>query len=94
MAKRLHIVAYDVANPARLRRMHRLLKARGAWHQLSVFLLRLGAGEKRALVEELRKIMDMQEDRVLIAPLSGEDAGEILCLGLAEPFPGPRIVIV
>ena len=41
MSGRLRIVVYDISQPAALRRMHKYLKARGAWLQLSVFILRL-----------------------------------------------------
>ena len=94
MTGRLHIIAYDISHPARLRRVHRLLHAVGAWHQLSVFLVRMSASRKAELIERLRKEIDLQQDRLLIAPLCGEDTGEILCLGKAEPFPGPKVVIL
>jgi len=94
MSGRLHIVAYDIRQPAALRRMHKYLKARGAWHQLSVFILRLDEAGRQRLVRDIREMIDAKTDRVLIAPLRSMDGGDLIMLGQAGELPGPKVVIL
>ncbi|MCS6891171.1 MAG: CRISPR-associated endonuclease Cas2 [Rhodovarius sp.] len=69
----LWIVAYDVRDPRRWRRVFRAMKGRGEWLQLSVFQCRLtrrGAVELRAKLAELVK---QDEDHVLLLDLGPAD---------------------
>jgi|GEM_PF-6274845 len=91
---RLHIIAYDVSTPATQRRLHRLLKARGAWHQLSVFILRLDDAARQRLAREIAALVDTRHDRVLIAPLRSLDGGDIMFIGPSEELPGAKVVIL
>lgn len=70
----LWIVAYDVRDPRRWRRVFRAMKGRGEWLQLSVFQCRLsrrGVVELRAKLSELVK---HDEDHVLLLDLGPADA--------------------
>ena len=91
---RLHIVAYDITTPSAQRRLHRLLKQRGAWHQLSVFLLRLDDAARQRLAREIAALVDTRHDRVLIAPLRSLDGSSIMFIGPAEELPGAKVVIL
>jgi CRISPR-associated endoribonuclease Cas2 len=65
----LWIVAYDVRDPRRWRRVYRAMKGRGEWLQLSVFQCRLS---RRGMVElraALAEIVKHDEDHVLFLDL-------------------------
>jgi len=67
------IVAYDVRDPKRWRRVFRAMKGRGEWLQLSVFQCRLS---RRGLVElrtALAEIVKRDEDHVLFLDLGPVD---------------------
>lgn len=69
-----YIVAYDIANPQRLRRVHRKMKDYGAPVQYSVFLCDFSASEKILLIEALTPLLHQREDQVLIINI-GASAG-------------------
>lgn len=68
-AGREYLVAYDVSSPKRWRRVYRLLHGYGDWVQLSVFRCRLDPRRRRRMEQELRAVMETDEDRLLIALL-------------------------
>jgi CRISPR-associated protein Cas2 len=73
--RRLYLVAYDITNPKRLRRVHKSMKGFGDRIQYSVFLCPLA---KRELIEMrwiLGEIIDNKADQILILDL-GVDDGE------------------
>ncbi len=65
-----YLVAYDVSNPKRLRRVAAALEDFGDRVQLSVFLCELSRRDLAALRERLRDVLDHGEDQVLFATLS------------------------
>ena len=75
-----YLVTYDVSCPKRWRRVYRLLQGYGDWMQLFVFRCRLDPWRRRRMEQELRELIDVGEDRLLIAKLdeptqSGRTAG-------------------
>ena len=68
-AGRDYLVTYDVSSPKRWRRVFRLLHGYGDWIQLSVFRCRLDPRRRRRMEQELRAVMEIGEDRLLIARL-------------------------
>ncbi len=64
-----HVVAYDIADPRRLARVHRALKRWGVPIQYSVFLCPLSAGKRKVLTAELESLIDPAEDDIRIYPL-------------------------
>ncbi len=60
-----HLVSYDVRDPIRLRRTHKLLKGYGVSLQLSVFRCRLSPRQLERLRWELEKVL-APEDGLLI----------------------------
>lgn len=94
MADRLYIVAYDIAEPRRWRKVYRLLLGYGEWVQLSLFQCRLDATRRHRLEAELAALIKPRQDRVLIARI-GESSGRPL-VSLGPPViplrPGPLIL--
>ena len=68
---RLHLLAYDIADPRRLGRVHRHMRRRGIPVQYSVFVVNLNKPGLMALMAELRELFDPQEDDIRIYPLPG-----------------------
>ncbi len=73
--RRCYLVCYDIHNSKRLRQVHKLIKAYGESWQYSVFYCVLKLIDRVRLENELRDIMNLREDQVLIVDLgSNEDA--------------------
>ncbi len=62
----LFLVAYDVRNARRLRRIHKKLQGFGQALQFSVFQCELTQTEKQLLLGAVSEIIHHKEDRVLI----------------------------
>lgn len=81
-----YIVAYDICDPKRLRRVHRAMRGFGDALQLSVFRCQLSASEKILMTEALTKIIHAREDQILIVnlgPAENRGANSIHTLGRA-----------
>ena len=91
-----HIVAYDVSDPARLRRVHRKMNGFGDALQYSVFACDLSAKERVLLEEALTELINLKEDRVLIidlGPAAGRGGNVVKTLG-RQLKPAEREVLV
>jgi CRISPR-associated protein Cas2 len=77
---RLYIVAYDIHDPKRWRRIFKLMQGYGEWLQLSIFQCRLSRRRHAELVALLDGIIHHREDHIVL-----------LDLGLAEKVK-PRVV--
>lgn len=64
-----HIIAYDIANPRRLGRVHRYLKKIALPLQYSVFLMELDAERRDKVLKHLRTLIHEKQDDVRIYPL-------------------------
>lgn len=69
MNDRIYMVVYDIVDPRRLRRVHRLMRGFGEWLQLSVFQCRLSKYQHAYLISELSTHIHHKEDHVLIVDL-------------------------
>lgn len=81
-----YIVTYDISNPARLRKIFKLLKGYGRHLQLSVFRCDLSAMMLASLKAEVNALIHAQEDQVLlidIGPSQGRGAEVVESLGRA-----------
>ena len=76
----LYIVAYDISDPKRWRRVFRLMNGYGEWLQLSIFQCRLTAQQHAELIALLDSIIHHKDDHLVL-----------LDLGLAEHVV-PRVV--
>ena len=63
---RAYILSYDVADPKRLRAMHRLAKAYGRPLQYSVFTCLLRREDRVRLAQRIEALINRVEDRVVI----------------------------
>lgn len=71
--ERLYIVAYDIADPKRWRRVFRTMQGFGHWLQLSVFQCRLTRRRRAELAEQVESLIHHAEDHVLILDLGPAD---------------------
>lgn len=63
------LVCYDISHPARLRRVHRTVRAFGDAVQLSVFVCALTPMQRARLEAQLKAEIHHDEDQVLFVPL-------------------------
>lgn len=95
--RRCYLVCYDIRNPKRLRRVHKLMKAYGEPWQYSVFYCTLKDIDRVRLETALRETMNLKEDQVLIVDLGGnEDAAResssFLGAGIPEQESGMMVI--
>jgi len=81
--RQLYLVAYDVRDPARLRRTHEVLKDYASGGQKSAFECYLSNSERNELVKRVQTCMDPQEDALLVIRLTSRDG--VSTLGIAVP---------
>jgi CRISPR-associated protein Cas2 len=62
----LYLVAYDIADPKRWRRVFRLMEGFGEWLQLSVFQCRLSPQRHAELIALLDGIIHHDDDHVIL----------------------------
>lgn len=94
MARRRHLIAYDIRDPRRLRQVCKTMEEYGERLQYSVFVCDLSRGELircRAAVEER---MNLHEDSVAIVDLGAPTTANFTFVGqpLTLPTAEPRIV--
>ena len=78
--KHIYIICYDVAEPKRLRKVYKTLQGAGESLQYSVFRCELSAVERQQLIEKLWGILNLGEDRLLVANLGLSDTRGVDCL--------------
>jgi CRISPR-associated protein Cas2 len=92
----LYIVAYDISDQRRWRRIFRLMNGYGEWLQLSVFQCRLSQRRRVELKLALAEIIDHAKDHVVILDLGPAAAIRPRVESLGKPFSvverGPVIV--
>lgn len=90
-----YIVAYDIANPKRLRKVATACEDFGVRKQYSVFLCRLSATDFVRLRSRLYDIINLREDQVLFIPLCANCDRNIESIGLpTEPTDSRDSVVV
>ena len=79
-----YIVAYDVGEAKRLRRIFKKMNGFGDPLQYSVFVCDLSTKERVMMEEALTETINLKEDRVLIidiGPVDGRGSGAVRTLG-------------
>ncbi|MDE0630307.1 MAG: CRISPR-associated endonuclease Cas2 [Caldilineaceae bacterium SB0665_bin_25] len=79
-----YIVAYDVSDGKRLRRVFKKMNGFGDALQYSVFACDLSSKERVLMEEALTEIINLKEDRVIIidiGPVEGRGGGVMRTLG-------------
>lgn len=95
--RRSYLLCYDIADPKRLRRTHRLAKAYGEPWQYSVFYCILSAIERVRLERDLADIINHAEDQILIIDLGLRDnavRGTVTTMGPSLPEERSRVVVI
>lgn len=64
-----YVVAYDIADPKRLMRVHRCLREQGLPLQYSVFNVCLTEKQLRSLLDQLDGLIEPCEDDIRVYPL-------------------------
>lgn len=67
--RRAWLIAYDIKNPKRLSRLHRLIKTRAIAVQYSVFMFEGRAADLGNLFSECRRLLDLKEDDLRAYPI-------------------------
>jgi len=88
--RNVHIIAYDIMDKRRYRRIYRAMCGHGSPLQYSVFRCPLSAEELQRLKELLWPLLNLAEDRVMIIKLGlvegkGDDAIEYWGTPKVEP---------
>jgi CRISPR-associated protein Cas2 len=89
-----YIVAYDIADPKRLRKVATACEDFGVRKQFSVFFCRLSATDFVRLRSRLYDLLDLQADQVLFIPLCGKCVQNMETLGRPTEPPEARDVVV
>lgn len=88
-AERLYIVAYDISQPKRWRRVFKTMKGYGHWVQLSVFQCRLTARRRAEMAARLDGLIAPAEDHVLIVDLGPADQVDPHVESLGKGYAAP-----
>ena len=78
--RKVFLICYDVADPKRLRQVHKILRGAGDSMQYSVFRCELTAEEKQDLLADLWDVINPGQDRVLFANLGPVETRGVECL--------------
>lgn len=85
-AEHAYVVAYDISDPKRWRRVFKLMKGYGRWLQLSVFHCRLDGGRRVEMAAELERTIDATADHVVILDLGPAEDVELAVESLGKTF--------
>jgi CRISPR-associated protein Cas2 len=88
------LVAYDICDPKRLRKVATACEDYGVRRQYSVFLCRLSATEFVRLRSRLYDLIHLEEDQVLFIPLCNRCAEGTLALGRPVEKHDARDVVI
>lgn len=90
-----YLVAYDICDPKRLRKVARTCEDFGFRRQYSVFLCRLSPVNVVRLKTRLLDIINTKEDQVVLLPLCDACAGAMEALGRpVDRYDAHDVVIV
>ena len=86
MDEHLYIVAYDISDPKRWRRVFRIMKGYGEWVQLSVFQCRLTRKKHAELVAILDGIIHHKADHVVLMDIGKAEHMKPRVISLGKNF--------
>lgn len=93
-----YVVAYDVSDARRLRRVYKKMCGFGDWQQYSVFRCDLSDVELTLMKEALGALIDYSQDRVMIVdvgPLDGRAKSAFQFMGRTQAAePDSELLIV
>jgi CRISPR-associated protein Cas2 len=83
---RLYVVAYDIREPKRWRRVFKTMHGYGEWLQLSVFQCRLSRRRQIEMVAALNELIHHKEDHVIVLDLGEADRVELCVTSLGKTY--------
>ena len=92
-----YIVCYDVTDPKRLNKTYKKMNGYGDPVQYSVFQCELSDMELLYMQDDLKEILNLQEDRVLIVntgPSENDIGKHILTMGVPLQSRGESAIII
>jgi CRISPR-associated protein Cas2 len=95
VTRRRHLIAYDIADPKRLRQVIKVMEGYGERLQYSVFLCDLSGVERASWEHDMRAVLNLGQDSIVRIDLGAlGSSAPIVTLGTARHFPsaGPTIV--
>ncbi|PIF02466.1 MAG: CRISPR-associated endonuclease Cas2 [Propionibacterium sp.] len=94
MARQRYLIAYDIADPHRLREIMIILEGYGERLQYSVFLCDLTRAELALWERDVRNVIELKEDSVVVINLGQPDNDLIYSIGVPRvlPYTGPTII--
>lgn len=94
MSRRRFLIAYDIRDPGRLRRVCRVMESVGERLQYSVFICDLSRTELIHSRAEVESVMHLAVDSVVIVDLGDVSAAKFTFIGRSVSLParGPQIV--
>jgi len=85
-SERAYVVAYDIRDPKRWRRVYRLMKGYGRWLQLSIFHCRLSGSRRIEMAVRLEALIAPGEDHVVILDLGPAETVDLAVESLGQTF--------
>ena len=82
----LYVVAYDIRDEKRWRRIFKLMKGYGEWLQLSVFQCRLSRRRHAELIGLLEGMIHHRDDHVILLDLGPAETIEPRVVSLGKAF--------
>ncbi|HXG11748.1 MAG TPA: CRISPR-associated endonuclease Cas2 [Gemmataceae bacterium] len=89
-----YLVAYDISDPKRLRKVATACEDYGVRRQYSVFLCRLSATDFVRLRARLYDLIHLEEDQVLFIPLCAKCVQQIEAIGRPTEAADARDVVM
>jgi len=95
--RRCYLVCYDIRDPKRLRRVHKILKGYGEPWQYSIFFCVLKDIDRVRLQSDLEDEMNLKEDQTMIIDLGADEekarrASFVIGQSLPRPENGTMIL--
>lgn len=84
--ERTYIVAYDISDPKRWRRVFRVMRGYGQWMQLSLFQCRLTGARRAEMAMRLEELIARDADHLLILDLGPAEEVAIAVESLGKSF--------
>lgn len=97
MDRRRYLVAYDIADPARLRKTHATMKGFGFALQYSLFICDLDAMEEIGMKDAVGRVIHHAKDRIAIVDLGDATQRGASCfefMGVWPTLPSSGATIV
>lgn len=95
MSRRRHLIAYDISDPKRLRRVIKIMEGYGQRLQYSVFLCDLSGVEYVRWQRDILSVVHLHEDSVVTVDLGAlPNSTPVRTLGRPRSLPEPGATIV